>query len=265
MKKVLLLLTVLVCASPAMALVFTEDFESYITSGHSAGYMSPTWTEPAGYGFLPVTTTTNHTPAGSKSLLVNNNYGATKRGEQHTFGMTLLGTDANPLSLDYWITAGAGSHRNKGDVIVMLSMGEAGTDFTLPAVADPALVTPIPVIAYAKPYSGDVALYFFDGLDWTKLTPSIDSAPNWYQVNIDVRTSVVDLGTSAYPNYYTGANARPRAYLGGFDRISVLYEGRQASGAYWYAVDDISVSGVPEPATVALLGLGCLLLYRRRA
>lgn len=265
MKKVLLVLGVLACASPATALVFTEDFESYITSGHTAGYMNPTWTEPTGYGLLPVTTTINHTSGGSKSMLVNNNYGTGKRGEQHLFGQTLVGTDANPLSLDYWITAGAGTHRNKGDVIVMLSMGEVGTNFTLPAVADPALVTPIPVIAYTKPYSGNVALHFFDGLDWIQLTPSIDSAPNWYQINIDVRTSVVDLGTSAYPNYYTGANARPRAYLGGFDRISILYEGRQAAGAYWYSVDDINVNGVPEPATVALLGLGFLFMHRRKA
>lgn len=256
MNKVMVLV-VLFAASQAMALTFSEDFESYSVGS--------TWTVPTGYTAMAGNGSQNHTPSGSTSLLTQNNYGTTKYGVQHLFGETLTGTDANPLSLDYWLTAGSGTHRRRGDTIVMLSMGEIGTDFTLPAIADPALGSAIPVIAYAKPFSDNVSLHFFDGVDWTQLTPSIDSAPLWNQINIDVGTSTVELGTSVYPNYYTGVNARPRAYLGGFDRISVVYEGRAPSGTYQYWVDDIEVTGVPEPATLVFLALGTLLMRRRRA
>ncbi|MBI4578899.1 MAG: PEP-CTERM sorting domain-containing protein [Planctomycetes bacterium] len=259
MKKVFLVLGVLVCTSSAMALVFTEDFESYATSGAP----NPTWTEPPSYGILPVTTTANHTPAGSKSLLVNNNYGTGKRGEQHTFGMTLVGTDTDPVSLDYWIRAKDGASRRRGDVIVMLSMGEVGTDFTLPAVTDAPLATAIPVLAYAKPFSDNVSLYVFDGKQWTRGTPSLDSTSGaWENVDMDVKSTTMSLSTSTYGNYYP---SWARQYLGGFDRVSVLYEGRSPAGAYVYSVDDITVSGIPEPATLVLLGLSGLFLRRRRA
>lgn len=256
MKKLTATLCVVLFAAPAMALVFTEDFESYTASGPP----NPTWTEPPGYDALPVTTTANHTGGGSQGLLANNNYGAGKRGEQHLFGQTLVGSDADPLSLDYWIWPKDLASRRRADVIVMLSMGEVGTDFTLPAVADAPLASPIPVLAYAKPYSDNVRMYYFDGVDWTDGGFSLDVGAQWVNIDMDVKSTTMVLSTSNY-----GSLAPlPRQYLGGFDRVSILYEGRSPSGGYAMAVDDLTVSGIPEPATLALLGLGGLVFLRRR-
>lgn len=256
MRKVFAVLCVVLFTAPAMALVFTEDFEGYTADTPP----NPTWTEPPGYASIPVTATANHTGGGSKALLVNNNYGAGKRGEQHVFGQTLVGSDDSPLSLDFWIWPKDLASRRRGDVIVMLSMGEVGTDFTLPAVADAPLASPIPVLAYAKPFSDNVRMYFFNGVDWTDGGFSLDTGAAWVNIDMDVKSTTMVLSTS---NYGTLA-PQARQYMGGFDRVSILYEGRSPSGAYAMAVDDLTVSGIPEPTTIALLGLGGLLLRRRR-
>ena len=82
----------------------------------------------------------------------------------------------------------------------------------------------------------------------------------WFNFILRVQTNTLSLERAgAY--LYTDLT---RHYTGGFDRVFVSYEGRSPSGAYTGYVDDITVTGVPEPTALALLALGGLFLRRRR-
>ena len=258
----------LLSASTAVAYTFTEDFESYVTTGHPDGYMEPVWYESAGYAnkLLPVTTSANHTPGGSKSLLVNNSYGATKRAEQHLFApYTIEPTDADPINMDYWAMA-PGTSRKRNDFVVALSMGEPGTDFTIPAIDDPPLDEAIPMIAFSHPFgpgTGNVRFSRFDGKQWYNDIAGFSAGSTWYNFILRVQANTYSLERVGGPDdyLYTGL---PLAYTGGFDRVFVSYEGRSPSG-YTGHVDDITVtSRLPEPATLSFLALGGLMLLRRR-
>jgi len=248
MRKILCVVGVLAITSSAMAYTFTEDFEGGLTA----------WSPPSGYGALPISTGTNHTPGGNKSLLANNNYGATKRGEQHLFGETLVPSDANPTTLDYWMMA-PGTSRKRTDIIVAISMGEAGTDWTLPAWGDAPLATAIPVVAYCMPYTDNVRAGIFDGKKWYNSTAGLQVGSTWYNFHLEARASTLYLDHTS-----DGPYTVPIEYTGGYDRVSVLYEGNSPAGAYVGYVDDLSVTGVPEPATLSFLALGGLALLRRR-
>jgi hypothetical protein len=249
-------LVVLASTPMAMGYTFFDDFESYTLGDPSptSAYPSPTWSEPPNYAYLPVTESANHTPAGSKSMLVNNNYGGTKRGETHVFGETLVPSDADPTTLDYWIYSGTGTSRKRGDVIVELSMGDVHAP-----MYGVVLAVPIPVLAWCKPYNDSVAFSYFNGRQWLD-SGFVAAGGLWLNANMTVSTSTVDLSIERY-GPYTNIG---REYTGGFDRVSILYEGRSPAGNYWYSVDDISVQGVPEPATMSLLAIGGLAMLRRR-
>jgi hypothetical protein len=249
MKKLGVLAVLLGIPATAMGFSFTEDFESYALSGPP----NPTWYEPAGYAYLPVTSNANHTTGGDRSLLANNNYGTRKRGQTHEFGEVLTPSDDQPTILDYWIYAGHIPARRRGDVIVELSMGDVhAPEFGV------VLPFPIPVIAYCKPYNDSTAVSYFNGKQWLN-AGYIDDGAVWYNVNLTVKNSVVDLSLGSYGPYMGQA----REYKGGFDRVSILYEGHTPDG-HWYSVDDLTVTDVPEPATLALLSMGALFWRRCR-
>ena len=121
------------------------------------------------------------------------------------------------------------------------------------------LATPIPVIAFAKPFTNSVAMSYFDGTDWIA-AGNIDLGDTWYNAAMTVKDTTVDLSIGTYGPYTDVA----RQYTGGFDRVTVAYEGRSPVGAYWFGIDDLTVTGVPEPASLALFALGDLFLRRRR-
>ena len=126
------------------------------------------------------------------------------------------------------------------------------------------MAQPIDVVAYARPNGNSTkANYYFDGTQWFSIG-SFDTNLTWEQFSMVISTDNVVVDTSIASSPYTIA----RAYKGNFDRISVYENGY--NNTYWAAIDDISLTGgnivaVPEPASVALLGLGFMFLRRRSA
>lgn len=246
MKILISALGILAITSSAMALTFFEDFEDAIGNAPNPA----DWT--GSYNGVSSEATHNHTSGGTKGLLVNNNYGTGTHAITHEFGQTISATPSDPVHLDWWAKA-PGTSRRRGDWIIELSMG----DFHAPTHGT-VLTDAIPVIAYAKPYNDAVYMSFFDGKQWTNLGDMI--ADTWHNGVVDIKSD----GTADVELVGRASFTFALQYTGGFDRITVRYPGNAPAGAYWHVVDDINVTGVPEPAAFALVSIGLMFMRRRR-
>jgi len=152
------------------------------------------------------------------------------------------------------------AERKYASVYVELSMGDVR------APADQSYSGPtLPVIAYGwarnPGWGASVTPYFFDGAQWKTLS-SIDQNAKWNNLDMLVYDDHVVVENKKFAGV---TETETRAYLGSFDRISILSPNNDAAER---AIDDVwLLDGVytPEPGTLSLLVLGGLALLRRRS
>ncbi len=252
---------VLMALSPSAgaSVTFTENWDSHTVNqapgapwyidSHSTG---STWVEDDGAQL-----------SDPYSLLINNaGFNGRDFGTQTMLPISggmpeVAGTNANPLIIDYYLYHNAAEQRGKADIYVEISLGD---------VHAPALgvveSTPIPVLAYCKPYSENAAYQYFDGQQW--YAAGFADWGSWDELILTIKSNTVDVEKRGVNNSGPYTNV-PRSYQGNFDRISI----RTIDYAWttWSSIDDLSVVGgeaVPEPATLLVLALGGLVLLRRR-
>lgn len=257
MKTTLFGLALLTIVSPAIgATIFSDDFEAY-TAGSANRYLSPyvdVWPDlPGSVNRYPVETAQKH--SGVNSLLMDNvGYGSQSFGISHELGGEYQATDADPLIVSAWVRIDATASRRTVDVYVEMAKDD---------VAPTTSGTSHDVLAFAWPYSvrsnADTSLYVFDGTNWNRTGTTITAANTWQQLIVTIKSTTIDITVGTTPS-----NGWARTYAGTFDQINLRHVNSSAGVLY---LDDVEVSGgvlIPEPAALALFGLGGVLLRRRR-
>ena len=257
MKKFIVLgmVGLLVSASTALGvtLPLTENWDSYATPGVPGG----PWVLDTHYS-AKVPLSTAQSQSASNSLHVRG--GGSDKGMYALIntgggGLDVGGTDANPLVVQYSTYYIHNRVNRDSDWIVELTLG----DVHAPAFGSAPLAVAIPVISYSAPNSGGKSMNYFDGKQWWSQGDS-GIGNVWANVKFNVLTNDVQVIPQG-----SGAAQIPRQYLGGFDRITIRVESEP--GTVEAYIDDVSVSGgvfVPEPVSLMLLGIGGLMLMRRR-
>ncbi|MDM8005786.1 MAG: hypothetical protein QUV05_06505 [Phycisphaerae bacterium] len=137
------------------------------------------------------------------------------------------GTDAAPLSLAY--NACLQGSLQYADVIVELSKGEVHAPGTNSTVV-------LPVLAFgmaAAIHAPSAQPWFFDGQNW-QATSVLDTTKDPNVLTMQVRGNTVRLSGGA------GSVVQPRAYRGGFDRITIR---SQLNSVIGRLLDDIKLTG----------------------
>jgi len=243
--KTAMVLGVLLCASQAMAVSFTEDFNTYVAGSLTWG-SGGKWNEPTNQLKLDYYTL-DHTKGPRTG---NSGY--------RSADAVLSETGLAPLTFSadfYWYRAGC-----KADSFFIVLSDDPATAAQVP-LGTGSLPAPINAIAWGHNATGSKNYSFFDGQKWTVVgfnnstssTPagevvsgSIDAAGNWTASSSGGGSGGGTLAVSGFA----------------FDTISIISNGNNSG--YYSGIDNINITAVPEPATMGLMVLVGLLLARRR-
>lgn len=245
MKKICAVMVIL-CASQAMALTFSEDFNSYAAGTPSWG-SGGVWDEPTNNLNLD-----GYAVSGLAPRVGNTD----NRSADAQLGETLQ----SPLTLAasfYWDHVLA---RNDGFFVVL-----ADSPATAAMVPDNgSLGSPINAIAIGHAKTGNKNYGFFDGQTWYVLGAFSEASGTNHSERLQVTVDAAGnyLWELISGEAYTSTAASLAVSNFTFNTVSV--QSRGGSSGYFSGIDDINLEAVPEPATLALFGLAGLLLRRRR-
>ncbi len=288
MKNLTVILGVLAIVSPALAgpINFFDSFEYAVGVGDPA--YAANWSVIGGANRYPIQNRAYDDGVITNPWALDGNMVAHAEmpsptggyGISHSLG-AIEATDASPLVIDVdWHHIATTTRRQTG-FYLELSQG----DVHAPAYSNTPLANPIPVIAVAAGFGlPDDNYRVFDGQQWSSHPAKLVSGKKQWNWNF-VTMTLSDAGDpgvedGVWLNVHIENNDSNPTYRVVGDKDFVLpmtqYDGetfdrvsfRSLEGATQESIiDSISVTGgnvIPEPATAVLIGLGCLLLRRRR-
>ncbi len=267
---------ILAFATSAMAIGFTDSFEY---TGTSDPNYTSNWSAIGGDSRYDIVTRIENPPDVLGGALDGTRVAHAANGGGYGMSRSLGGavepTNANPLVVEASYHHMAGNQRGNASFYLELSQG----DVHAPAYSSTPLADPIPVIAIASG-SGlpDKQWRFFNGQSWSGFPASVvagkknwnwnfitmtltDNAGGGKDLNLHIENNDSNPSFQVVGDKYFYLEMWPSAFTTGetFDTVSV----RALTGASQESMVD-RVAVTPEPATVALLGFGCLWLARRR-
>jgi len=264
MKKVVMVF--LLMAVPAMAaeLEWSEDFNTYPSGTTDWGA-----TAAANGWILPTMNTKldGYIPSGGSGL-------SPRMGNDKNTARSALGGGVYNASAtqDIVLTYRAAFSRGDGETEYSnghdyIALGATHADIdAIPHDRDVVLPTPVNAVALGhQKYQG---LYFFDGDSWTNIGNYTTGLP--YGNNMRYNTGPVTMTITAagaveiYAPDSTGTDNFTISAGFEFSLLALDHENPLPSGSSPATYDNLGLVAAPEPASLALLGLGGLALLRRR-
>ncbi len=235
-------------AAPA-AVIFFDDFDSY----RSQPEFETVWSKIGAESAVLSTERYVSPPQSIKTLASATGTG----GNYRNFGGDYLPSDAQPLVVSFYMSFDSGATRQFNEIRGYTGAGyNDGSLVQLYAVGTYSSVTAPGEVYDGTRYQARVA--FGTDVGWFNLNaPGAPSrSDGWHKFEMEVKSTVV--------NFYVDdvlGRSWPRGTVTDLDCALLGSRLTNPGGAAW--TDDFGVEQVPEPAALALLSAGLLLVRRR--
>lgn len=242
MKKIL----VIACAASVVSAHGVTLFED----GFETGDFSK-WTAAAGTGTTTVQNTTVH--SGTWAAQVSGAVGSGRYGN-----LSRAELAGETIEFSFWMKLGAASGNNRHYNEIRSYAGNSYGSGALEQLYAIGTWNAATVNAYTST-KWQARLAFGTGAGWYTLTDGPLRNTDWNKFTIKLSPTTVEF----YVNDILGLAAMDRGNTGSIDSV-VLGSRVSTTGAIDSFHDDVIVTAVPEPASIAALALGAAALLRKR-